>query len=109
MSNPRTLEWMLLSFHPPGETEEPAGIIVVDSSNRVIVKCKRKLTSSNDRSVQAIWSGMVRDFKDEEGGYEAVRFLEQNGSHNFRVSSRKVLVTGLYDRYIESNSRLAQP
>jgi hypothetical protein len=84
----KTAEWMVLLLYPPGKTPERVGIVLLDSSDRVMTKLKPKL-DHEDEAILTVWDGLVEELQDEAEGNQIVRWLEMNGSHVFQLSRRK--------------------
>jgi hypothetical protein len=81
---------MVLFFCPPDKTPEPVGVVLFDHSERLSVKLKPKL-EHDDETTSLVWVGMIENLKEDAGGYQIVRWLEEHGSHVFQLSPRNVV------------------
>jgi hypothetical protein len=59
MPTKHTAEWMIFYVCPPGQPQEPAGILLIDrASDRLRIRMKTELNKKNE-DIALVWSGLA--------------------------------------------------
>jgi hypothetical protein len=91
MPTKHAAEWMIFYVCPPGQPQEPAGILLIDSvSDRLRVRMKTELNTENE-DIALVWSGLAEDLTaraEKAGANDLITWLETTASHTFQLSER---------------------